>query len=126
MSCGKKTDHEVYCQYYYKNSSDYTIEMKVFNIQKSLLNQYNLLKNDSLLIELHGDGGVSPFQYNNSESQQGDSVVVIFSNQRYQGYKKGEGLLYEKAYQKTKVNDTKYILNFTFTNTNFDQAVIIK
>lgn len=126
VSCKKKTDNEVYCQYIYKNNSNYNINLKVYNSIKEVIGHYNISINDSIIIELHGDGGVGPFQYELIEAEQGDSVVVTFANQRYISYIKGEGLLYEKEYEKIRFNSIKYLLKYSFTNEDYDNAFVLK
>jgi len=123
--CDEKVDNEVYCKYIYTNNSDYPIEIKVFNTEKEQIYNYNIPISDTILIELHGEGGAGPFQYSTDINQQGDSVVVIFNNQRYISFIKGEGVLYEKAYLKTQVSSIKVTMEYTFTNNNYDSASVI-
>lgn len=122
----KKTDSGVNCQYRYVNKSNYQINMKIYNNINNLINEYNININDSIIINLYGEGGAGPFQYSTDESQQGDSVSIIFSQQRFLFYLKGNGILYENNYTKSKDSDTKIILHYYFENKDYDLATPLK
>lgn len=125
-SCKKKVDNEITCQYIYTNTSDFSIVMKVFNNTTALINQYTISANDSIIIELTGEGGAGPFEYNTYENQIGDSVSIIFAQNRYIAYKKGSGVLFEKSYIKTKTSNNMVVLNYSFTNEDYNAATPIK
>lgn len=122
FSCKKLVDYEVTCNYYYLNKSNMDLKMKVFNNEKLLLHEYPILLDDTLLIELVGVGGVGPFRYDTYEDKIGDSVSIIFSDNKTLGFNLGEDPLYEKNYSIEKFGNTKRKLEYIFSDSDYANA----
>lgn len=125
VSC-KKTDWVLTCNYIYINQSGYDITLKVYNLSKELIHEYQIQKNETLNIELKGEGGVPPFHYGDNGNEYGDSLVVLFDTSRILTCIKKDFLFNENNYVEVEKKKRTFDLTYTFTIEDYNRADSLK
>lgn len=129
FSCEKIQELNVKTSYVYINNSNYDINIKVFNKKdRSFVDELIILKNDSASLVFFGDGiPVSPFFYDSNIDSIGDSISVIFNNEKFISFTKESQntLLDSKNYNLIFFNESEYQYQYKFSNLDYNNAVPI-
>lgn len=84
ISCNSNSEPDPgfdYTTYTYKNESDFSIELKIFNENNEIIKEYIIQSNESIsipLVERIGTSIINPFRYGNETSLIGRKVVITF------------------------------------------------
>ena len=72
-----------YTTYTYKNESDFSIELKIYNANNEVIKEYSIPVNESIsipLIERVGTSIINPFKFGNDTSLIGKKVLMTYNN----------------------------------------------
>ncbi len=126
VSCEKKEELNIKTTYIYKNNSDLDLTLEVFNKKdRKLIDEIQINKLDSILLVFYGDGIPSPpFFYDSNIDSIGDSISVIFDDNKYLFYTEDtpHSILDNRNYQLNKQSKTDYRCNLEFTELDYQNA----
>ena len=127
--CKKKVDYQVTTTYFYENNTEHSIKMSVYCIEDaSLIVEYSISSYDTLSFKIEADGGAGPFQYDTHVGEQGDSIVLLFDNERYLTYPPhtARSVLDHGNYKREDIGNTLSNMYYTFTEDDYNNAESIK
>ena len=127
-SCEKYEELSIKTTYFYKNNSGLDLTLEVFNMKdRKLIDELQIDKSDSVLLVFYGDGITSPpFFYDSNIDSIGDSVSVIFNDNKYLFYTEDtpNTILDNKNYLLNIKSKTDYSYHFEFTELDYQNAKI--
>ncbi|MDF1551396.1 MAG: hypothetical protein P1P88_26480, partial [Bacteroidales bacterium] len=87
-SCKKLEELSIETTYTYRNNTGLNLIIEVFNIEsRILIDEIQINKFDSVSMVFYGDGIPSPpFFYDSNIKSIGDSISVVFSDNKYLFY----------------------------------------
>lgn len=125
-SCEKKGELNIKTTYVYMNNSNVNLVVKVFNKKdRKIIDELIINKLDSALLTFYGDGTPSPpFFYNPNIESIGDSISVVFDDNKYLIYTEDSPntILDNRNYLLNKQSSTNYRYYFEFTSLDYQNA----
>lgn len=130
FSCGKRIiEYKKTVNYIYKNESASDLKMEVYNSSVQLIKSYDISSGTQMITHSTQEEGVLPFYFDSYVDSIGDSVVIIFSNNKCQSYSKSNPELdkifraknYDN-YSEELMQEKEFDLFYTFSDTDLNQA----
>lgn len=115
-------------QYVYKNQTKNDLVMAVYSQTETLIDSYNITTNGQIILNETKVEGPAPFYYDSHISSIGDSIVIKFSSDKCIFWTKENGdnifnVSEYDNYSEKLLEKNEYQLEFSITQSDFEQAV---
>jgi len=115
-------------QYVYKNETKNDLVMDVYSQIGTLIDSYNIATNEQIISNITKVEGPVLFYYGSDISSIGDSIVIKFSSDKCVFWTKNNGdeifnISEYDNYSEELLKESEYQLEFSITQSDFDQAV---
>lgn len=115
-------------QYVYKNQTENDLVMDVFSQTSILIHSYNIKPNEQIISNTTKVEEPGLFYYDSDTNKIGDSIVIKFSSEKCVFWTKNNGdrifsVSEYDNYSTELLKEKEYQLEFSITQSDFDQAV---